>query len=397
MMHNKTFSFIIVAAGTGTRLGGIPKQFRMLNGQPIWMWSFKTAYSLLLKKLIADIIIVVSESHIYAIKKELGDYGNYVKVVPGGDTRSASVQKGLMCADGTHVLIHDAARPFVSVQLCIDIMKTCLLNDVAVIPVLQSVDSLKIIIDSDNIEPLNRDFVYKTQTPQLFNKESLLEFLKKSTTDETDEANLWIKNGFKLKAIKGEYNNFKITDKYDWNRAVLMTEKQIKQRVGHGFDIHKLVAGRKLVLAGVHIKESPLGLLAYSDGDVVFHAVMDSLLGAMGEADIGTLFPATDPKWKNADSSIMLKKVIKLLRSKSWKIDWVDITLIAQTPRLANRIEELKFSLFSYLKENDLETNVNLKLKSPEQCGSAGRSECIICHAIANISKACHYTNTEIE
>ena len=117
------------------------------------------------------------------------------------------------------------------------------------------------------------------------------------------------------------------------------------------------------------------------------HTVMDAMLGAAGEPDIGTLFPASDMKWKDAVSTELLTNVVSLLRSKSWRIEWVDITLIAQTPRLGNMVEQFKCELSKYIAEDASECNVNIKIKSGEECGSVGRSECMVCHAIATLSK----------
>ena len=385
-MTNKTkWTFIIVAAGTGSRLGGELKQFRLLKGEPIWKWSLDIALQLLSENNELDIILVVPPSYFDEFKTSIITSNLPVKIVSGGKTRASSVYNALKFTHSTYVLIHDAARPFLTKEMCLTLMKKCDLNDAA-IPVLKSTDSLKIIINGD-ISCIDRDLVYTTQTPQAFKKEKLMNILEKTNLQYTDEASVWLNKGLKISTIEGDENNFKITTENDWKRAVLMTENKEMVRVGHGYDIHQLVPNHKLILAGVQIEDSPLGLKAHSDGDVVFHAVMDSLLGAAGEPDIGTLFPATDSKWKNANSAEMLKKVIEILRLKQWRINWVDVTLIAQTPRLANRLNEFKSSLFFYLKELESDMNVNMKLKSPEECGSAGRSECIICHSIATISK----------
>ncbi len=385
MVNKNKWSFIIVAAGTGSRLGGELKQFRLLGGKPLWRWSFDIALQLIPKNNELDIILVVPSNYLDEFQTNILTDNLPIRVVSGGSTRASSVRNALNAAYGSHVLIHDAARPFLTKEMCLSLMEECILNDAA-IPLLELTDSLKTIVN-DNISTIDRNIVYITQTPQAFKKERLAYILKKSTFQDTDEASTWINEGLKISTIKGEENNFKITTENDWKRAVLMTKQKGIVRVGHGYDVHKLVPNRELILAGVQIEDSPLGLMAHSDGDVVFHAVMDSLLGAAGEPDIGTLFPAIDSKWKNANSGVMLKKVIDRLHLNHWRINWVDVTLIAQTPRLANKLNEFKASLFFYLKELESDMNVNMKLKSPEECGSVGRSECIICHAIATISK----------
>lgn len=385
MINKKNWSFLIVAAGSGSRLGGIPKQFRMLADIPVWKWSVTTARKLLEQNIIYDIVLVVSKEYFNEVKKELKHSKIPVEVVVGGKTRSKSVKKGLKACSGTKVLIHDAARPFLTEKLCFELIEAFETHE-AVFPVLKSTDSLK-AIENGEISSVNRDKIYNTQTPQAFNKKELLSLLLKSELENTDEAAVWINAGRKISTIHGEESNFKITTQFDWERAVLMKEHRVIQRTGHGYDVHQLVEGRKLILAGVYIQSSTRGLLGHSDADVVFHAVMDSLLGAAGEPDIGTLFPASDLKWKDADSGKLLEYVVVMLRLKKWKIDWVDVTLIAQTPRLAAWLDDFKNSLFSYLKEDDLEVNVNMKIKSAEECGSVGRSECMVCYAISSISK----------
>ena len=141
------------------------------------------------------------------------------------------------------------------------------------------------------------------------------------------------------------------------------------------------------MLAGVEIKDSPLGLLGHSDADLVTHTVMDALLGAAGEPDIGTIFPASDQRWKDADSTVLLQKVVSLDRSKGWRIDWVDVTLEAQTPRLGHMIGIFRDSLLRWLAEDNGETNFNIKVKSGEGCGSVGRAECMVCHGVASLSR----------
>ncbi|MDO5563009.1 MAG: 2-C-methyl-D-erythritol 2,4-cyclodiphosphate synthase, partial [Synergistaceae bacterium] len=138
---------------------------------------------------------------------------------------------------------------------------------------------------------------------------------------------------------------------------------------------------------GVEIKNSELGLLGHSDADIIIHTIMDALLGAAGEPDIGTLFPAADRRYKDADSMKLLKKIVKLLHDKGWRIEWIDVALNTQTPRLGDMVIAFEDSLSSSLKEECQNRNINIKIKSGEECGSVGRAECMICHAVATISK----------
>ena len=377
-------SFIIVAGGTGSRMGGTPKQFRNLQGVPLWMWSVKTAEKLFLKGLISELIIVVPENSVKTVSSLL----NTVipsKVVCGGKNRAESVMNGLKNSCGSHVLVHDGARPFITESLC-----TKLINEAgdssAAIPLLPSADSLKYLSDKV-IECPDRAKYFRTQTPQLFPREELIKTMEEYGLMATDEATAWINKGYDIKITAGEECNFKITTPYDWERAVLMTNENREYRTGHGYDIHQLVPGRKLILAGISIEDSPLGLLGYSDADIVIHTVMDAILGAAGEPDIGTIFPASDNKWKDADSTELLSSVLKIVREKGWKIHWVDVTLTAQTPKLGHMVQSFKKNMCSYLKEDTDTENFNIKIKSGEYCGAVGRSECMICHGVATLTR----------
>ncbi len=379
-----TWSFLIVAGGSGSRMGGLPKQFRTLGGMPVWKWSAKIANSMYGTSDISELVIVVSDSYADRIAENCA-FTIPTKCVRGGKTRSESVMNGLKMCSGSHVLVHDAARPFLTKELCLKLMDKCLSVGAAV-PLLESSDSLK-CVDGETVTCIDRSKIYRTQTPQAFDRLLLLDALNSCDDTPTDDAYAWTLNGNTLGYIIGEENNFKITTRSDWDRAKYIAGGNRMQRTGHGFDIHKLVPNRKLILAGVEIKDSPVGLLGHSDADVICHTVMDAMLGAAGEPDIGTLFPASDIKWKDAVSTELLKYVVSLLHAKAWRIEWVDITLIAQTPRLGNMVESFKISLSKYIAEDDSERNVNIKIKSGEECGSVGRSECIVCHAVATLSK----------
>ena len=250
---------------------------------------------------------------------------------------------------------------------------------------LESVDSLK-ILENNKYGEFDRKKIFRTQTPQVFNTEKLRNVLNSTLLSATDEASLWVEAGYPLTAVDGEEGNFKITTKYDWKRAMATAGEERMQRIGYGYDVHRLIRGRKLILAGVEIKDSALGLLGHSDADVVTHAIMDSLLGAAGEPDIGTLFPASDEHYKDADSMILLKDVVDILHGKGWRIEWVDAVLVAQTPRLGDMVQTFKNNLAACLRENGGSNNVNIKIKSGEECGSVGRAECMVCYAVASIS-----------
>ena len=184
--------------------------------------------------------------------------------------------------------------------------------------------------------------------------------------------------------------NFKITSQFDWETACALARggAEVERRTGHGYDIHQLVEGRPLIIAGVKVDGVSYGLLGHSDADLVAHTVMDALLGAAGEPDIGTLFPATDEKWRGADSMALLRTVLELLASKGWRAEWVDVTLNAQRPKLGHLVPAFIESMNRALGGDETKRIFNMKVKSAERCGSAGRGECMICHGVATIVRA---------
>lgn len=385
-MPIKTWSFIIVAGGTGTRLGGTPKQFRLLNGQPVWKWSAKIVEKLWDEGTISELVLVVPQEYLSEVKEQC-DFRIPIQTIAGGSTRSQSVMNGLKISCGSHVLVHDAARPFITEKLCRDLITNASIHGSA-IPLLRSKDSLK-RLDSGKLTCVDRNEFFRTQTPQAFEKIPLADAIASHGFEGTDEAAAWEAAGRELFYIEGLESNFKITTKFDWEAALSLSGCTKKQRTGHGFDIHQLVPDRKLILAGIELEKSELGLLGHSDADIVLHTVMDAILGAAGLPDIGTLFPASDENWKDADSRELLKTVVQMVRSDGWSIDWVDVTLQAQRPKLGHMIPGFIANVTSLIAENEGEINFNIKVKSAESCGSVGRNECMVCHGVATLSKYC--------
>ena len=382
-MNKETWSFIIVAGGMGTRLGGTPKQFRILGGRPLWKWSAMVAEKLWKEGAVEELLLVVPEDRIAETKKQC-DMKIPTRLTAGGASRSESVMNGLRISSGSHVLVHDAARPFITAELCRELMRNASLHG-ASIPLIVSSDSLKRIV-SGKITCTDRNEYFRTQTPQAFEKRPLIESIESYGPDATDEAVAWMASGREISRTEGLESNFKITTQSDWDAASAVTGAAKIHRTGHGYDIHRLVKGRKLIIAGIEIKNAEFGLLGHSDADIVIHTVMDAILGAAGISDIGTLFPASDIKWKDADSIELLKITVKKVRSEGWRIDWVDVTLEAESPRMGHMVPEFISSVSSYISESN-KVNFNMKVKSGEGCGAVGRNECMICHGVATLSK----------
>lgn len=378
------WSFLIVAAGTGSRIGGVPKQFRLLGDRPVWKWSANTAELLWRENVVSELILIVPE-HDWAEVCASHGMKMPTRIVIGGKTRSESVLNGLRACNGSHVLVHDGARPFVSYELCLRVIKETAEYGSG-IPVLPTNDSLGIKNDED-IQSIDQINFFRVQTPQAFSRERLILALEDYGARGTDEAAAWEAARNKLHHVEGDDMNFKITSPYDWVVAQSLVGIKKETRTGYGYDVHRLVNGRKLILAGVEISNSEIGLLGHSDADIVIHTIMDAILGAAGEPDIGTLFPANDERWKDANSTKLLEIVVERVRNKNWKIIWVDVSLIAQRPRLGQMIPVFIASLQPYLLEENGKKNFNMKVKSGEESGSVGRGECMTCHGVATLSR----------
>lgn len=384
-MPERAWSFLIVAGGSGSRLGGEPKQFRRLGDTPVWKWSARVAESLWNDGRVSELVVVVPPEYLKAVEDDCGTLKMPSRAVCGGAVRSGSVMNGLRLCSGSHVLVHDGARPFITAGLCLKLMEEAEKHGSAV-PLLASSDSLKRVRDGRALCVDRKDF-YRTQTPQCFEREPLINAIEAYGLGGSDEAAAWCAAGRELGFVEGEEANFKITTPFDWTVAKALAGSTTERRTGHGYDVHRLVAGRRLVLAGVEINDAEFGLLGHSDADIVTHTVMDAILGAAGEPDIGTLFPAQEAKWRDAVSTELLKTVIERIRAKGWRIDWVDVTLTAQAPKLGHLISAFTANLSQYLSEGGGKTNFNMKVKSGEECGSVGRGECMVCHGVATLSR----------
>ena len=202
----------------------------------------------------------------------------------------------------------------------------------------------------------------------------------KKNLDAKDEAESWLDAGYKLKTVEGQRLNFKITWPEDFKIAKSLISLNKITRTGLGYDVHQLVPERKLILGGILIKNSPLGLLGHSDADLLTHAVMDAILGAAGFEDIGNIFPASDEKYRNADSIKLLKKVLFLINSNGWSVEFVDAVVEAQVPRLNEYREEIKNNLGKFF-------DINLKFKSAENLNDSGRGLSMTCWACATLSR----------
>jgi len=362
--------FIILASGQSKRFNSNKlKQYIIYKNKPLFEHSIEKG---LASKLFKKIILVVNNKK--QIKKK---FPKNVKVIKGGKERSDSCLIGLKYIKKfkpTNVLIHDAARPNVSIKLIKNLVEF-LKGNKAVIPTIISNDSIKYRVKK-KLFNLNRDDCFLTQTPQAFRFKDLYSLSINQKDKIQDEASLFIKNNLKVKFIKGEKLNNKITYKEDI--------KTNKTYFGIGFDIHKLIKGKKLYLGGLKIPFHS-GLKGHSDGDVIIHSVIDALLGAMRKKDIGTMFPDNKKRFKNIRSPKMLKPVIKIMNKKEFYINNIDLNLICEQPKISKYRDKIIKSLSTLL--NIDSSLINLKGKTVEKLGLIGKEKAIACEVIVSIIK----------
>ena len=364
---------IILAAGKSKRFNSNkPKQYTIFRDNLVINHSIITAND---SNLFKKIIVVVNKSHKKYIK---GIRGKNIKIIFGGAERYISsyiALKYLRRFKINKVFIHDAARPNMSINL-LNKLNRYIKSYKAVIPYIKINDSIK-YKTKEKIINLVRDNVYITQTPQCFDFKYIFNLAKKNKLKITDESSLVINNKDDLKFIESENDNFKITNVNN------LKNYDRKTFYGIGFDIHRLVPGRNLYLGGLKIK-SRLGTLGHSDGDPVLHAITDSILGAIRKGDIGDKFPDNKKKYKNIRSTIILKKIINLLRINNYNINNIDVNIITQTPKIKKYKKEIIKIISKICKIN--ENQVNIKGKTTEKLGLIGKEKAIACEVITSIN-----------
>ena len=362
--------FVILAAGKSKRFHNkFAKQFYKYKNKDIIDHSIeKSLNSKLFKK-----IIVVSNNLNYFKKK---NYKKSIIVIKGGKERSDSsinAMKYIKRYKPYNIFIHDAARPNFSVKLLKNLVKNLKKNK-AVIPVIKSKDSIKYKI-KDQIFNLNKENSFLTQTPQAFRFDDLYKLANSQKSKISDEATLFINQNKKIKFIQGENTNNKIT--------FIDDIKTQRTYFGIGFDIHKLVRGKKLYLGGIKIPFHS-GLKGHSDGDVILHAIIDSILGATRKKDIGTYFPNTK-KFKNIKSTKMLKPVMNNLNRFNFSVNNLDINLICEQPKVSKYRNKIINSISKLTKID--KNRINLKGKTVEKLGLIGNEKAIACEVITSITE----------
>ena len=382
---------IVMAAGLGLRMGQtLPKPYLEIAGKTILRRSIE---SLLAHPGIAGVRVVIRREHHPLYKQATLGLTLFPPVI-GGDTRQESVRRGLMSISDTRqpewVLIHDAARPLLSTALisrCLEALATY----PACLPVLPVADTVKRVENEVVIDTLNRQGLALAQTPQAFHYQPFLEAHQRFAARLfTDDAALMEASGLKVACVAGERENFKITTQDDMTQLAKELYKTMETRSGFGFDVHGFTphdtdiptSKKHIKICGVQVPH-PQSLKGHSDADVGLHALVDALLGAMAEGDIGQHFPPEDPQWAGADSERFLLRAFEILHSKGGEIVNLDLTIICEKPAISPHREAMRERVAQLLKL-DIH-RVSVKATTTEKLGFTGRGEGIAAQAMATI------------
>lgn len=379
---------IIAAGGTGRRLGAdVPKQLLDIGGQPILRRSVEAFLS---HPRVTEVIVALPAS----LAASPPEWLRPARVVSGGATRQASVANAFDAVSDRCevVLVHDAARPFVSAETISRTIDGAVAHGAAIAAVAVT-DTIKRVADGDEagviVETLPRERIYLAQTPQAFRRDVLGEAvaLGRGGVEATDEAALAERAGHHVHIVNGEPSNVKITTAADLEAARSRSsrvERPAAGRIGVGYDLHRLVEGRPLVLGGVRVP-ADRGAHGHSDADVVCHAVTDAVLGAACAGDIGHHFPDTDPRWKDASSIGLLRAAVEIVRESGWTVENVDVVVVLERPKLAPFRSAIEEQLARAL--GVASGAVSLKAKTNEGVDAVGRGEAIAAHAVALLSR----------
>ncbi|MCM1043085.1 MAG: 2-C-methyl-D-erythritol 2,4-cyclodiphosphate synthase [Corallococcus sp.] len=353
---------IILAAGSGTRFGG-DKLAEKILGKTVLQYSVEAFQSLV------DQIVIVTDNPMW--RKVFPE----AQFADGGETRGQSVVNGLaqLSENCTLVAIHDGARPFVSRGL-IERLFDCAQKHGSAVPRLALTDTAYIVAENSSLQSVERNCTFTVQTPQIFDKKQIAEAYRNVRGEYTDDSAVYYEQYRKLNFEEGERGNIKLTYQGDLPCY----------RTGAGYDIHALADGGKLLLGGVTV-DFDRHLAGHSDADVVVHAIMDALLSASGNKDIGVQFPDTDSRYLGADSLCLLSEVVQMLYCGGYETVNVSASIAAQRPKLAPYLDAMSCRIASVL--NIPPSCVNLTATTTEGLGIVGEGKGIACHATALLKK----------
>ena len=383
----KRVSAVLVAAGSSTRMGFDKLSFD-LGGETVLHRSIRAFEQ---DPLVTEIVLVAGKNRAF-VEQQAADCTKPVQIVTGGTTRAEIAKNGVLAAAGELVAVHDAARPFVS-QAVITAALEAAARCGAAAPAVPVKDTIKAAARGNGktvpdaclvYTTPDRSTLYAVQTPQCFDRAEYLAALEELDAEKarlvTDDCSLFELTGRAVQLTQGDYANYKITTREDLPRPEQKEEH--KMRIGHGYDVHRLVEGRKLILGGVEVPFEK-GLLGHSDADVLAHAVMDAVLGAAALGDIGQHFPDNDPAYAGADSLKLAGHVAQILKEHGYRIENIDATLLCQRPKLAPYIPAMRQNLADAF---GLPVDaVSVKATTEEHLGFTGEGLGIAAHAVALI------------
>ncbi|MFG6117314.1 bifunctional 2-C-methyl-D-erythritol 4-phosphate cytidylyltransferase/2-C-methyl-D-erythritol 2,4-cyclodiphosphate synthase [Halobacillus sp. MO56] len=382
------YTAIVLAAGQGKRMkAGRNKQFLLLDDKPLIIHTLSVFET---DEWCKEIILVINENEQQSMQSLVKSYSfnTNIRFAEGGKERQDSVYEGLRYVSDKSipVFIHDGARPFVEHQHLHELAEMTKQHEAALLAV-PVTDTIK-QRDDNKLKTLERSSLWAAQTPQSFSYPLILqahEQAKAAGYYGTDDASLVERMGKDVVVVQGSYDNMKLTTPEDKMKAQSQLTKYNQTgdeemfRIGQGFDVHQLAEGRKCIIGGVEIPHTK-GLLGHSDADVLLHTVADACLGAIGEGDIGKHFPDTDEAFKDADSSQLLQQVWSLVQEKGYQLGNLDCTVIAQAPKMAPYIKEIRENIAALL-ATDM-ARINVKATTTEKLGFPGRGEGIAAQAV---------------
>ncbi len=380
-----TGAAVIVAAGSGVRAGeGPPKAYREVGGAPVLRRTLETFAG---RAEIGRIVVVIAEEHRARYEASVAGFAPPPLAVAGGATRTASVRRGLEALSASppaFVLVHDAARPFVSAAV-IDRVEAALLTADGAVPALVIADAVKTIEDGWIGGDAPRTSLRAVQTPQGFRYAPLLGAYRALPPDADlpDDAAVARAAGLSVRAVSGDAANLKLTYPDDFARAERsLAAPSGRIAVGHGFDAHRIAPGDGVVLCGVRIA-ADFGLAGHSDADAGLHALTDAILGALGAADIGEHFPPGDPAWRGADSRRFLAHAGRLAAEAGARVAHADVTVVCERPKVKPHREAMRRVVAETL--GIAVERVSVKATTTERLGFLGRGEGLAALATATL------------
>ena len=374
------FAAVVVAAGSGSRAGaGGAKQWRPLGGKPVIRWSVEA----LLEAGASEVVVVIAPGSDAEAEAALAGLTRW-RTVGGGATRAASVRNGLSTLgepDDRPVLVHDAARPLLDRGVIVRCLAALEDGDGA-LPALPVADSLRRAADGLVTDSVERDGLWRAQTPQAFRLRRLVDAYAAWPESETatDEAAVVQRAGGRVRLVEGDPRLMKLTYPEDLAMAEALIPR--RTRVGTGFDVHRWGPGDAVWLCGVEIAHDQT-LIGHSDADAGLHALTDAILGAMGDGDIGDHFPPTDPQWKGAASDRFLTHAVERLHARGGRLVNVDVTLICERPKVKPHRQAMRERLAALL-ALPLDA-VSVKATTTEGLGFTGRGEGLAAQAVATL------------